>query len=89
MLGDYSIEALEKELEERKKLKKLAPPDIKENIDTEAIKNICLRYTNFVLSKDYCDDNDWEGWIFETVLEACYGEDYWDWHAATTKIGEL
>jgi len=47
-------------------------------IDLESIKKICNDYINFIGSKEYCDDNDYHQWVFETVIEAVYGKEIWN-----------
>ena len=58
---------------EMNKPKQLEYPDI------EAIKEMAKKYVDFIDSDEYHSDNDYEYYIYETVMTALYGEDFWRW----------
>ena len=45
-------------------------------MDTEKIQKICDEYLVYYESEEYFEDNDWDTWIFETVLKAIFGDDW-------------
>jgi len=52
-----------------------------EQVDLEAITDTCENYLQWIISDNYHEDKDrdHEHIIYETVLEAVYGEDIWEW----------
>ena len=53
-------------------------PIRKKTIDIMKLIVICQKYIDFVDSDDYCEDNDYEYYIFQAALETIYGNDCWD-----------
>ncbi len=47
-------------------------------MDTERIQKICDDYLAYYRSLEYHEDNDWQYYIYETVLKAVYGNDIFD-----------
>ena len=80
-LKQYTDTELEAELERRK----VVPfPGMYFENDVALRKLLCA-YIDYVVSKDYHEDNDWEHHIYECVLETYYSKDIWDWWRATIK----
>ena len=52
-------------------------PQQLENIDLTALKEICQDYIDSFDATDYCDDNDFEHYIYETAMTTIYGKDIW------------
>lgn len=49
------------------------------NIDLSKLIEICESYIEFIDNdKEYTEDNDFDHYIFETALEAIYGDDVWE-----------
>ncbi len=77
-LGTFSTEELKKEIERRVFIEQR--PKILENPDIKKLRNAVEQYVDFVASEEYCEDNDFDHYIFEDVMTAFYGEDFWAWH---------
>lgn len=45
------------------------------DIDLSALKKICNEFLDFCESEDYCDDNDFQVYIFEEALQTFFGQD--------------
>ena len=56
----------------------MVKPKQKASIDINAIRAICEGYIDEILGKSWRLDK-WEAHIFETTLEAVYGECIWQW----------
>ena len=74
----YGTNELIAELERRNQIEK-KPPDPLAIIDFAPITKICTAYVNYVSSDEYHEDNDYENYIYETVLTTIYGDTFWDW----------
>ncbi len=42
------------------------------------LRDLCEEYLKWYVSDKYCDDNDWDHYIFETALECTLGTAIWD-----------
>ena len=76
-LKDFTTEQLEKELERRKI--RVEPPEMIENPDLEPIIKILNDYVEYINGEGFCEDNDYPEFIYETVINVFFGEDFWDW----------
>ena len=47
-------------------------------MDTQKIQKICDEYLAYRESDDYFEDNNWEYYIYETVMQAVFGEGIWE-----------
>ena len=45
--------------------------------DDTILKDLIKKYLNYIQSDEYYEDNEWETWFFETVIET-YVKDFWD-----------
>jgi hypothetical protein len=48
-------------------------------IDVEPLRKVCEKYIDYLKTNNCCDDTDLDRYIFETALEAVYGNDIWNW----------
>lgn len=64
--------------------RKQAKPKIISKINIKEIKRLANEYVEFVDGSDYHEDNDWSQWMFEGLLTAVYGQDFWKWHNKRT-----
>lgn len=74
-LEEYTPDQLKKELERREK-KPVAPKMI-DNPDFTALKLLCQDYVDYCVSDAFCEDNDYDDHISEAVIEAFFGEEFW------------
>jgi len=60
------------------KMKK--PKQLKaEEIDLTSLRDICQSYIDFIDNdKEYCEDNDYDEYIFETAMNTIFGKKVWD-----------
>lgn len=50
-----------------------------EEIDLNALKEICQNYIDFVDNdEEYHEDNDYDHYIFETAMETVFGKEVWN-----------
>lgn len=50
-----------------------------EEIDLNALKEICQNYIDFVdNNEEYHEDNDYDHYIFETAMETVFGKEVWN-----------
>lgn len=75
-LSDYSDEALQEELEERQKLKKIPQP--LNGIDYSEVYASAVEYMTG-LSESGSEPKDAKHYMYETVMEAIYGPEIWDY----------
>lgn len=54
-------------------------PEQLESPNIEAIKEMAKEYVDFIDSVEYHSDNNYHDYIYETVMTALYGEDFWKW----------
>ena len=47
-------------------------------MDTKAIQKICFDYMEYLKSDEYFEDNNWENYIYETVMKAVFGAGIWE-----------
>ena len=79
-IASFSKRQLLAELKKRENDKPLPLPRKKQNVSgTKALRKLCEKYRDFVLSDDYCDDNDFSDYFFETALTAHFGDDFFKW----------
>ena len=78
-LSSIPNEALEAELESRKKAsREAAKPRQIENPDLTKLRRICQEYIDCKDTSAYCDD-DFGHWIYEAALMAFFGKDVFSW----------
>ena len=56
-----------------KKPKPVAMPNL------EKLRKITQEYIDFIGSKDYHEDNDYDHYIFEEAINTMFGEEAWEW----------
>lgn len=49
-----------------------------ETPDVKAIQDFAESYIKFLKSPNFNEDNAYDNYAFETIMEACYGEDIFD-----------
>jgi hypothetical protein len=76
-LDQFTDEQIRAELERRQK-KANKPPDMIENPDFSKVKEMVMAQTESLRAGKYCKYGQE---IWEAVLEAYYGRNYWDWHS--------
>ena len=76
---DLSKVSKEKLLEELEKRRKEDIPKSLTSINTAKLEKTINQYFEFLVSDDYCEDNDWDNEIFEMAVATFYGPDIWDW----------
>jgi hypothetical protein len=47
--------------------------------DIGPLSEICSGYLDYLDSKEYHEDNDYDSLIFEAAMEMFYGKDIWKW----------
>ena len=47
-------------------------------MNADAIQKICDDYLDYVKSDDYFEDNEWQYYIYETVMRAVHGPDIFE-----------
>ena len=77
-LEDYSTERLLKEIARREKYVIEPPKPIGIN-NFDPLREVCFKYIEWMATDDYCSDNDYEHYIYETALEAIYGSKVWEY----------
>lgn len=77
-LTDFTDTQLRLELAKREKEAK-TPPSIIENPDLSRVVSAAKDIVQNVVDGRYHEDNDDDHYIFEAVMEALYGPDFWDW----------
>lgn len=85
-LEDFTDDALQQELENRKK-RKIAPPTIKANPDFTRLIQTMESGVADMIERGYEDDST-EAYIAEAAWEALYGKEFWAWQKAS-KIERL
>lgn len=53
-------------------------PEKLAEIDLKAVEKICQDYVDYCVSDEYHEDNDYKQYIFETAVEAVFGQEIWD-----------
>ncbi len=48
-----------------------------ENPDLAALQELLKKYADFVQGDDYYSDNDYQHYIYEGVIDAFFGRDFW------------
>jgi hypothetical protein len=76
-LDQFTDDQLKAELERREK-KCLSSPAMIENPDFSEVKKMVMAQTESLRAGKYCKYGQE---IWEAVLEAYYGRNYWDWHS--------
>lgn len=82
-LSNIALEDLEEEINRRKRLQSLAPK-VLDKINWEPVIDICESYVKNVRKEVqelgyYCDDDDYGHYIYETVLKAVFGNEFFNW----------
>ena len=75
-LEKFSDIELEQELLRRKKL--AGRPELLEEFDLSALKEVCQEYIELVAT-DKDQDSDIRHYIFERTITTLYGEEAWTW----------
>ena len=79
-IDEYTTEAIEEELERRKKLQEQREkPTQLESFDLGPLMKIGEEYIEFLMSDDHGEGSEWDHYIYETAVEMLYGKDVWDW----------
>jgi len=80
-LKNFSDEELEKEVKKRRlKEEKVKIPKIKDDIDITGLKKLVEEYIEDCTSDEFCEDNDWDHWLYESVIETFIGKNFWEWY---------
>lgn len=83
-LKDYTPEELRAELERREK-EKNSPPSVLPVIDWSGVINQAKSITKTVADGKHIDDNDDAHYLYEEVMKAVYGKDYFKWFNVAIK----
>jgi hypothetical protein len=79
-LNEYSVNELETEILNRRKQLASSVPWCAEDPDYSKITPLLQDYLRCILRKDsYYEIETIPERVFEEVMRACYGNDYWDW----------
>lgn len=54
-------------------------PEVKEDIDFSNVIKLATKRRNSILDGDYHEDNDDNQYIFEEVMMAIFGKEYFNW----------
>lgn len=57
----------------------MTKPKMKKDINTSNLKKIVQDYVNYVASREYHEDNDYEYYIFETAMDTFYDKNIWEY----------
>jgi hypothetical protein len=76
-INDISTEQLKQELD-RRLAPRVSRPKQKLEVDFERFRNLLESYVNKWSTLGLQDDD--EHFIFEEVVEAFYGKDFWQWY---------
>ncbi len=76
-LEKYSIEDLEEEIFRRREAVRKAPSPLPVP-DFSFLREMVITSINQSV-KDEHEDNDFEHYVYEAVMEAIYGKDFWEW----------
>lgn len=77
-ITDFSMEELEEELERRKEAQNTRP-QIKNDVKWAKVIVMAEDIVNRVASGDYHEDNDDAHYMWEEVMTALYGNDFFEW----------
>ena len=80
-IDELTTDQLREELQRREKVA-AAPPRMKVANLTflRPLRAIVEKYVAWVDSDDFCDDNDWQRYIHEVVIETFFdGKEFWEW----------
>ena len=81
LLSGFTEEQLKEELKKREEEREMGEiPQLIENPDFESLKILVLEYRDFVASDDFSDDNEWENWFYEGVIDTFFGKKFWHWY---------
>ena len=83
-LSQISDHELQAELERRQQPKP-AKPTAKENPDFRGLIELCEDYVNDIDSGKTGEDSDYDGYIYESALEAVFGSEIFDWIKQRTR----
>lgn len=84
MLDEYSDADLEREIERRKQLKKSRIPtmlpekEVKQRLWDKLAAGVYEEVSS-VINGEYSEDNDNSYFVWEAVMEAFYGDNFFDW----------
>lgn len=77
-IKNTSKEALLAELARREALQ-TAGPAMKEVIDWSPLLKLLRDLKEYETSDDYCEDNDYDYYIYEAAIQCAYGDGYFPW----------
>lgn len=77
-LSNVSYTELHDELARRKQ-PKTVKPTANENPNFQKLIELCKNYVNDIESGKTGEDSDYDGYIYESALEAVFGDDVWVW----------
>lgn len=82
-LSSATPEQLRAELERRDRAAAIPPPAARPlaEIDWRVVYETATSAVNDAVKRQFMDD-DSEGYVWEAVLSAIYGKDYWTWREA-------
>ena len=78
-LKNIPLKELKDELARREATAGILRPTLKTKPDFTELVELCKQYMGFLDSDDYCEDNDFSQYIFETALTALYGKGVFDY----------
>lgn len=65
-------------IEEVKKFNPEKPQQLMD-LNPDPLRRMCQQYLDFVDSADYCGDNSFKDYIFETAMETVFGHKIWEY----------
>jgi hypothetical protein len=87
-LKNYSIDELKAELERREERKVSEPPQRIKDPDLSVIIDMCEAHVEEIYSGSYHPDNDFDVYLYEAVMNAFYGREFWEWKVDTIREGK-
>lgn len=79
-MKEHLIAKLEQKLADLKRVPETGP-EIRLAPDWSVVLNMANDYKQWLVSDDYHEDGcrDLKTYIFEAVIEACFGKEFWPW----------
>lgn len=75
---NFTDEQLEEELNRRKKMR-AETPQVRQNIDWSEVMSQAAAEVEAITSGEYNEDEDDKQYMYEAVMTAIYGSDYFEW----------
>lgn len=72
-----NVKQYQKDLEVWERLNKINIPQPLNNPDFSDLIATCNDLVNYINSEDYHEDNDYKHFIYESALNAIFGENFW------------